>query len=106
VVIELLYRNVPVAIARDPLEHQGTWFAQQFSLVQTFDTHPDAARLSEFIDFSVRWHEAEGEPADWDQFQDVIESGGWEWRKLEGPIRAIVRAPVFMPGGEVSFRED
>lgn len=108
----LYYRELLVGRINCAFLSDGTWFGQ-FEPEPNSEKTGSGARASDFISFSVDWNDRlrrdqDNPPntSEFDGFADVICDGCW--RAIsdvgEGDI-LIHKAPVFFPGGEVSFCE-
>jgi len=89
-----------------------TWFGTLERTIRVEES-PLATRLIEFMDFCIEWNtrsaanpEKPPDASDFDQFNDVIQSGLWFTETKQGEKQPIVQSPVFFPGGEVSWRTD
>ena len=105
--LQLNYDDVPVGEIADPFYHQGTWFGCLHQIVAAQDG-PLARRICDFIAFCREWSariavKAPCEASEFDQYSDVVQSGGWFTRDADGTIAKIEEAPVFT-NGEISWR--
>lgn len=107
-ITELWYEGFPVARVKSAFESDDTWYA-------VLDTQPSAddlgaqGRVAQYVAFCVDWHvrlEAGESPdaEEFDRYRDVTRAGAWAARGPSGVSRAIENAPVFTPGGEVTWR--
>src|SRR5262249_38273845 len=68
-------------------------------------------RLFAFLSFSEQWKERNARnpskppaPTAFDQYSDLLTSGLWFTRSAQGDIWHVAEAPVFFPGGDVTWR--
>jgi hypothetical protein len=105
--LQLNYDDLPVGEIADSFYHQGTWFGRFHQIVSPQDG-PIACRICDFIAFCREWNariaaDAPFEASEFEQYSDVVQSGRWFTRDVEGTIAKIEEAPNFI-NGEISWR--
>jgi hypothetical protein len=100
--LHLLFDGECVGIIYDAFCSDNTWFGRFTG------TEGAAPRVTEFIAFCIDWHariEApETEAREFDAYADVLRDGRSSLRGTSSS-RSIVEAPVFFPGGDVTWTE-
>jgi hypothetical protein len=107
--MKLLYGEVVVGTIDGAFVSDGTWFGD-FSPEPLTDGDRVNIRVSEFIEFCRKWHErlaagADADASEFEQFSDLLTSGSWHVRAIDGSDQAIVEAPVFI-GSEITWRTE
>jgi hypothetical protein len=105
---ELFYGKVEVGGISSAFCSDDTWHGN-FRTAITSEQGPLQRRLCDFIGFCEEWNARcdRGEnpdPADFDRYSDVLTSGLWCTSAEDGVVAKIDAAPVFFPGGDVSWR--
>jgi hypothetical protein len=106
----LKYGTLVVGRVSNTLFSDNTWYGLfQSDLGQ----NPGALglRVAEYIAFCEDWNKRTEERPDsppdaseFDRFDDIIKSDNWTATRAEGENLRILNAPVFFPGGEISWR--
>jgi hypothetical protein len=99
--LQLWYGDVLVADLLGAKPHQGTWSAEYRQVVCP-EQGPLHRRLCEFIVFCEEWHQRlrrrqDHAATEFDQYEDVIESGLWQVPCPDGTVLTI-SAPGFVEG--------
>ena len=68
-----------------------------------------AKRVVGYITFTMEWNErvrnsTPAEPTEFDRFEDIVKSSLWATITTTGVKDAIVDAPIFFGGGDVTWR--
>jgi hypothetical protein len=105
--LELRYGLILVGEIADPFLHQNTWFGS-FRQRVSQECGSTEQRLCEFISFCNDWdaRNNRGDDADaseFEQFDDVLNSGLWYTRTNDGAVSRIDQAPFFS-GDEISWQ--
>jgi hypothetical protein len=112
--LELWYGTILVGHVMRAFCSDDTWYGEFEPEGGDFaEGDPTRRRLSDYIrlceDWNDRCYHDPGNPPDadeFDAFSDVIDSQEWFARTPGGDLLAIDRAPVFRPGGAVSWRPE
>jgi hypothetical protein len=107
--MKLLYGEVVVGTIDGAFVSDGSWFGD-FLQEPVIDGDRVIIRVAEFIEFCKEWHErlaagADADASEFEQFADLLSSGSWHMRAIDGSDRAIVEAPVFI-GNEITWRTE
>jgi hypothetical protein len=100
---------VVVGKIHSPFEHQGTWFGE-YELSPSLTGTLGGQRVTEFIEFCRDFHDRAAEdpgdgpdPAEFDQFKDLLTSGLWTTHDPSGATKNIIQAPMFIDDKEISW---
>jgi hypothetical protein len=107
--LTLLYGSLNVGRIEDAFCSDDTWYGRFEATIKSSDG-PLAERLLEFICFCEEWHQRlaapSTDPCEFDHYSDVIKSGLWETQAETGENWQIAEAPLFLLGGDVTWRTD
>lgn len=108
--LELCYGTILVGTVAEPFRSDDTWHGNFRASMRDEDGELQRL-LGEFIRLSEAWNERlrRGEAADaaeFDAYSDLLTSGLWSIRRHDGQMFHISEAPVFLLGGELSWRND
>jgi hypothetical protein len=108
--LDLYYGDCVIGHIRDVFYSDETWYGM-FEKVRHSHENPLVDRILEFISFSEDWNgrveRNPQEPPDasaFGRYSDLLTSGLWLARSAEGDVWHIAEAPVFFPGGDVTWR--
>jgi hypothetical protein len=111
--LTLWHGEVLLGTVRDVYVDEDTWFGVFRQVDGPYDNEA-LRRLVEFIEFCQNWNEREkasnerGSPtpdaAEFDQYDDLINSPLWSVMAEADRVRPVSGAPVFFEGGEISWR--
>ena len=82
-----------------------TWYAN-ISVTLQPDT-PRRARVMAFIELCIDWHkriDTDPDASEFDPFDDIVNGATWQAEFSGGFRQASFDAPVFLPGGEITWR--
>jgi len=106
----LSFGQLIVGQIKDPFCSDDTWHGNFDCQLQPADG-PLAQRVLEFIAFCEDWNErverdepSAGDPAEFDRYSDVVDSGLWEVQTETGERHRLESAPLFVRGAELSWR--
>jgi hypothetical protein len=108
--MEMWYGKKQIGRISDAFEADGTWHGM---FEQTIREESDTdRRIIAYIRFSEDWHDriandpsTAPDASAFDAHADVVHSGSWLIRTRDGRAEEIDVAPVFLGGGEVSWRQ-
>jgi hypothetical protein len=106
----LYYKSMPIGRITDVLYTDQTWYGV-FHLLE--GTSPALRRIIEFISFSEGWNRRTEDhpqnppsPSEFEQFADLVHSSDWTMESLDGQSRPLIEAPLFAPGGCLTWRTE
>jgi hypothetical protein len=112
---DLWYGDILVGRISDLFYSESTWFGV-FHLLAKPEAGELARRVVNFVLFCEAWNERlknsnetggpPPEAAEFDDFSDIINSRSWTVRAPDGETAAIVEAPVFLRGGDVTWHTE
>ena len=83
----------------------NTWYATVNLTLN--DQSAFAQRIHSFITFCIDWHDridSDPDASEFDDFTDVVNESNWSTVADDGSQHAIHAAPVFLAGGDISWR--
>jgi hypothetical protein len=108
--MDLTFQGVVIGTVHNAFLSDGVWYG-------TCEPHHDdvsssrAKRVADYVSFCERWKEkttdaeSGGDASLFSSFSDVVFCEGWKARSIEGDLVVEIEdAPVFLIGGEVTFR--
>lgn len=108
--VQLWYAGQVVGQITDVFFSDHTWFGSFHSSVAK-DGQRVTARVIQFIEFCRDWNSRvesnphdPPDPAEFDQYSDLLKSGLWSVKSAQGDVWQINEAPVFSRDGDVSWR--
>jgi hypothetical protein len=111
--LTLWHGDVLLGTIRDAFVDDDTWFGVFAQVDGPYDNEA-LCRPVAFIAFCRNWNEREeasnerGSPppdaAEFDQYDDLINSPFWSVRGEAEQVKRVSGAPVFFEGGEISWR--
>ncbi len=107
--MHLYFGETMLGVLKNVFESDYTWYGV-FEPISNEITNVDR-RCFDYIRFSIDWNERiyHGDDTananEFNEYENVIKSGNWYVRSLDGVLTQVVEdAPVFFPGGDVSWR--
>src|SRR6266851_1467449 len=100
--VQLWYGTILVADLRNVIVHQGTWFGE-YEKHFAREQGKQETRICAYISFCEKWHKRlkQGKNPDatqFDQFNDVLNSGLWRVPFADGSELKIPDGPIFVQG--------
>lgn len=104
---ELFFSDSRIGLIRNVFCSDDTWYGD-FELDCVGTDRVVLNQVAPFIEFCADWNKRESlgqaDVEEFDVYQCVIQPGKWMVIHSDGAKHRITDAPVFFPGGEISWR--